>query len=186
MRKRRPPWNAVINTHGVFAVILGIFVAGHLGYIPRPGGHSQPLESPFDEVVHSFTRDLGSRAELFQSGPVWLGLSSGGGALPGSSAAEDEKLRELLRIFVAVKGEVASCYHTSLRWRPQLSGVLQVYFTMAADGRVSDAGIEEDSLDDPIVRHCVLRTLRAWRFPEASGESEFSIPFVFMPPRDAR
>jgi len=182
MSKRRPPWNAVISAHGVFAVILGLFVAGHLGYIPRPGPHTRPHTSPYDEVVHSFTRDLLSRAELFQSGPVWLGLSESG-ALPGPAEVPDAKLLELLRIFVAVKGEVASCYHTSLRWRPQLSGVLNVYFTVAADGSVTDVGIESDSLDDPIVRHCVLRTLRAWRFPEASRESEFSIPFVFMPPR---
>ena len=48
---------------------------------------------------------------------------------------------------------------------------------MSADGRVASARAELDGIGDPAVTGCVLRLVRAARFPAGGGR--FSIPMTF-------
>lgn len=107
-----------------------------------------------------------------KSAPVEMdaGVADGGtdGGAPDAGVTEP-KAAERAALFDVVHAhtwEVHRCYTEALKRAPGLKGLVRVAWTVDADGRVSDARIDETDLDDMALQACVLERVRAWRFPK--------------------
>ncbi|MFH2004980.1 MAG: AgmX/PglI C-terminal domain-containing protein, partial [bacterium] len=76
--------------------------------------------------------------------------------------------------------QIKHCYDAALGRAPNLYGKLTTNFVIAANGRVSEAGVLQSTLGDPTVESCVLRTLRRIRFPEPRGGGEVIVTYPFL------
>ena len=80
------------------------------------------------------------------------------------------------------KSAVIACYERALKRTPSLRGRLTLRFRVGTVGRVVTAEVEDSTLNDDEVTHCVIRTVKGWRFPApANGEVAFSYPLIFQP-----
>lgn len=77
----------------------------------------------------------------------------------------------------ALAPRLLDCYRQGLSDDPTLRGPFVAGLDLAADGRVTSARAELDGLGAPAVAGCVLRVVRAARFP--SGADRLSIPIRF-------
>lgn len=81
---------------------------------------------------------------------------------------------------------IRTCYEKSLTTQPTLSGKVMTSFRIAADGRVDEATEapgEGPPFPDPKVTECILKEIRALRFPKPNGGGVVKVkyPFVFAP-----
>lgn len=81
---------------------------------------------------------------------------------------------------------IRSCYEKSLTAQPTLSGKVMTSFRIAADGSVDEAKEapgEGPPFPDPKVTECILKQIRALRFPKPNGGGVVKVkyPFVFAP-----
>jgi hypothetical protein len=91
--------------------------------------------------------------------------------------------REPIRqVFRAHERDVRSCYETSLKVDPKLSGkvVMQIDYV---DGRVTKSSIAEEAstLRDKQLLSCMLEKSKTWIFPPAPREKvvEIRYPYFF-------
>jgi TonB family protein len=74
------------------------------------------------------------------------------------------------------------CYETALKANSKLAGKLVVEFTIAEDGRVSEARVVKDGVGSAEVSSCVLSLLKRLKFPPPEdGEVPITNAFVFQP-----
>lgn len=73
---------------------------------------------------------------------------------------------------------LVGCYQSGLKDDPGLRGALVIGLALTRDGKVKDARPEIDSLGAPAVTMCVLKEVRATRFPQR-GAARVSLPFKF-------
>lgn len=83
---------------------------------------------------------------------------------------------------------IRNCYEKSLTSQPTLAGKLMTSFRIAADGSVDEAKEapgEGPPFPDPKVTECILKQIRALRFPKPNGGGVVKVkyPFVFEPAR---
>ncbi len=79
------------------------------------------------------------------------------------------------------KGGVIHCYENALKRNPNLSGKVELQFTISTVGKVSSAEIGGDTLGDEEVNRCIISLVKNWRFPPAEGgEAHFAYPFIFQ------
>ena len=72
-------------------------------------------------------------------------------------------------------------YNAQLKNNPHLGGgKISVRFTISSRGAVTSAEVAEDTIGNAELRAGVLRRVRSWKFPAASGESTVIYPFVFV------
>ena len=83
-----------------------------------------------------------------------------------------DKLRRSRRRFL-------SCYESRLQRNRLLKGGVAVTFNISSAGRVTNAYVDADTLYDAKVNSCLLRRIRALRFPEAYCTARFG--FIFEP-----
>jgi len=81
---------------------------------------------------------------------------------------------------------IRTCYERALTKQPTLAGKVVASFRIGADGTVDDvheAPGEAPPFPEPTVTECILRQLRALRFPKPSGGGIVKVkyPFVFSP-----
>jgi hypothetical protein len=79
-------------------------------------------------------------------------------------------------------GAAKACYMEALKRRSDLTGELDLSFTITKEGRVGRAGIAGSTLADDAVPACLLTALRGWVFPKAERPTSVrSYPFQFRP-----
>lgn len=81
---------------------------------------------------------------------------------------------------------IRSCYEKSLTTQPTLSGKVMTSFRIGADGSVDEAKEapgEGPPFPDAKVTECILKQIRALRFPKPNGGGVVKVkyPFVFAP-----
>lgn len=56
-------------------------------------------------------------------------------------------------------------------------------FVIDGTGRVSEASVRQDTMNNASVARCMLEQMRRWRFPEPRGGGEVIVtyPWVFKP-----
>lgn len=114
------------------------------------------------------------------SGGSGSGGNGSGGGSGGPSGRSNDSLLAVVRRYAP---GIQFCYENELKRDPGLRGKLTVSLTVAADGRVTDVAVVEDTLGAPAVVGCALEQMRGWVFPVIeSGTSTFKAPFVFTPP----
>ena len=79
------------------------------------------------------------------------------------------------------KGAIVACYESALKRNPNLSGKVELQFTVSAVGKVTGAEIGTDTMHDDEVNNCIKSRVASWRFPAPDGgEVHFSYPFIFQ------
>ena len=72
------------------------------------------------------------------------------------------------------------CYERELTKDPNLYGKVTVTFTIAGNGRVSEASVIQTTMNNANVEECVLRVVRRIRFPTPKGGGEVIVTYPFM------
>lgn len=96
---------------------------------------------------------------------------------------EGPEARALTDVIGAHMPQFQACYERALKANSNLAGKVVLGFTILPDGRVTDVHVESDSLTDPSVGQCVVRTFSTLRFaPTLDGQPmEGSFPMGFHP-----
>ncbi len=78
-------------------------------------------------------------------------------------------------------GRIQRCYERELSAHPTLSGRVVVAWTIEADGRVANAVVVENGLNDAAA-NCIAQVIAALRFPVPRGEpvTVNAYPFLFQ------
>lgn len=128
----------------------------------------------------------GSEVTPVSAGPGFLG-ERGEGRLDLSgdrfrTAGDALDAEAISAVVDAQEDRLHYCYQKALPTRPELAGRVTVAFTVALDGTVSQARIEESTLWDAEVEECLRRRFLAMTFPEPpDGPVTSRYPFVFSP-----
>lgn len=79
--------------------------------------------------------------------------------------------------------EIKYCYEKELSKDPNLYGKVTVNFIIDGTGTVSEASIQQTTMNNENVEACMLSHVRRWRFPEPKGGGEVIVtyPWVFKP-----
>lgn len=72
------------------------------------------------------------------------------------------------------------CYERELAKNPNLYGKVTCTFTIAGNGRVSEASVLQSTMHSTTVEHCLLRTVRQIRFPPPKGGGEVIVTYPFL------
>lgn len=73
---------------------------------------------------------------------------------------------------------IQRCYERRLKQRPGLAGHFELRVELDASGKVTEASIDRDTLDDPTVGRCAMAVVKRWRFPPGQPAA-LVYPFVF-------
>jgi TonB family protein len=78
----------------------------------------------------------------------------------------------------AHRGEIMACYTASSPPDAGKGNGLTLQWRIDPDGSVADATVMASTVDER-TQECVLRTVRAWRFPPSNKSSDVIFPFAF-------
>ncbi len=109
------------------------------------------------------------------------------GDLSGDGSSKESELKGPLdktvirHVVRRNRRSVQYCYQKALAKQPTLAGVVEVSFTIGADGKVTNVKMVKDEIADKSVSKCMKTALERWRFPKpADGEPvDVSYPFRF-------
>ena len=97
----------------------------------------------------------------------------------GSTEIDREKLAAYVR---SRKGAIQRCYEKELARAPTLRGKIVVLFSITPEGRTADLDIEENTLGNDAVAHCLQLVIRGWVLPfKPATTTTIAYPFVFAP-----
>jgi hypothetical protein len=91
--------------------------------------------------------------------------------------------RELIRrVIHANRAAIRYCYERELQRTPGLHGRIAVRFTIAGNGTVTAANVDQNTMGNAAVADCLVSRLRTWQFPEPKGGGIVIVtyPFVFQ------
>jgi hypothetical protein len=108
------------------------------------------------------------------TGERQIAVSSGTGS--GTGGLSPEQIR---RVVMAHLGALRACYESEAERNPNLKGGVTVQWQIAPEGTVSGASLDGSSLGSPRVEGCVVRQVKAWRFPSSVAASSVKWPFKF-------
>jgi hypothetical protein len=103
-----------------------------------------------------------------------MAVASGAGT--GGGGLSQEQIR---RVVMAHLGALRACYESEAERNPNLRGGVTVEWQIAPEGAVSGATLGGSSLGSARVEGCVVRQVKAWRFPSSAAPSRVSWPFKF-------
>ncbi len=72
------------------------------------------------------------------------------------------------------------CYERELSKNPNLYGKITSTFTIAGNGRVTEAQVMKSTMNNATVEQCILRVIRRIRFPTPKGGGEVIVTYPFM------
>jgi outer membrane biosynthesis protein TonB len=77
------------------------------------------------------------------------------------------------------KRQIKSCYEEQLARDPDLSGKVELAWTVAADGSVDRVDVAENTTGNEDLADCMARRVRRMQFPGGEEPVEVSYPFTF-------
>ncbi len=102
-------------------------------------------------------------------------------SIPPSTAGGPEGLRTQSEIEAVAAGTMnllVSCFQRAIDEHGDVNGTVIIRFEVDTQGRVTDAGVLQSSLEIPSVEECLVVTVRSWEL--APGvEQEMDWPFTF-------
>ena len=78
------------------------------------------------------------------------------------------------------KGQIKSCYEKELKADPELSGKVEVVWTVKPDGTVSGVSVEVNTTGNADLVKCITMRIRRWEFDPQDEEIEITYPFNFF------
>jgi tetratricopeptide (TPR) repeat protein len=148
--------------------------------------------------IHEGTIGLGNVGLVGKGGGGGAGVGYGRGAGAGfggrgaripqvrqaRARVEGALDRDIVRRVVRSRlGEVRHCYERGLRSNPNLSGRVELEFTITSSGRVGPTSIADDTLGAPGPGRCIAQAARRWTFPRPRGGGNVRVryPFTLSP-----
>lgn len=118
----------------------------------------------------------GYRAGGFTKGGSVISVS--GSEATFNPGMDREAIRRVIREHLR---EIRNCYEKELQRQPDLYGKLVISWDIEAGGRVTNAGIKDNSTGNAKIGECLVGALRGWKFPEppANQIGRISYPFIF-------
>ncbi len=100
---------------------------------------------------------------------------------PDAPTSEEPPLtRDEVRLVVRAKlAQVRACFDEGLALDPTLGGLIELRFTITAEGRVRDASLVVDGLSEKRVGECLLERVATWQFPRPRGGAELTVEYPF-------
>ncbi len=97
-----------------------------------------------------------------------------------SGALDKDIIRRIVRAHI---NEIRSCYNQGLAQDPNLSGRVNIEFTIGPNGKVLDAKVTASTLTNTTVEGCMEKALKRWKFPKPAGggKVKVSYPFILQP-----
>lgn len=82
------------------------------------------------------------------------------------------------------KGQIRYCYEKGLQGTPGLKGRVSINFVIGASGRVSQANVQQSSVDSSSLEGCVVAKLKNFKFPQPVGGVNVQVRYPFSFSRD--
>jgi TonB family protein len=177
------------NLDQVLSEVKGITVAGGGGEGEGPGGGGTGSGSggAGAELI-----GIGRQVQGAVGAPVRvarLGTIKGSPvAASGSSKAlepeqrEERSSRTIARVVDSHTGAIRYAYNKELRKNPALKGKIVIRFTIAADGTVTDARLDESTMNWAPLETALAEMAVKWKFPPIpEGVVAVTYPFIFFP-----
>lgn len=97
-----------------------------------------------------------------------------------SGSLDKETIRRVIRRH---QNEYRYCYEKELNVKRDLNGKIKVKFTIAGNGSVIAAAIEESTMGNSNVEQCLIGKIKRWVFPAPKGGGIVVVtyPFLFKP-----
>lgn len=100
--------------------------------------------------------------------------------MPGKPTVSDGLDREVIRRVVRQRqSEYRHCYERELKRKPDLQGTVVLKFTIAGNGHVIAAKVEESTMQDREVEQCITQKVSRWIFPATKGGSIVVVRYPF-------
>jgi len=93
---------------------------------------------------------------------------------------DKEIIRRIIRRHIE---QVLACYEPERRKKADLSGRINVQFTIAASGDVTASRLVSSTMRNAVVEACTVAAVKGWEFPKplGGGHVDVTYPFVFTP-----
>lgn len=90
---------------------------------------------------------------------------------------------EIMAVIRAHLNEIRHCYEALLKRTPDAAGKLVVQFQVGVAGAVDRAIVTGSTIEDAVMRGCVIGKVKGWTFPKPRGAQAVTVnyPFVFNP-----
>jgi TonB family protein len=125
-------------------------------------------------------------------GAADYGIDLGGRGRPavritdGQLAVRGSLDRELIRrVIHANRATVRYCYERELQRTPRLRGRIAVRFTIGANGAVTHASVDQNTMGSAAVGECLVSRMRTFQFPEPAGGGTVIVTYPFFFDREA-
>ncbi len=103
------------------------------------------------------------------------------GVIDEESVIEGGLDREVIAAIIKESlGQIRYCYERHLSANPDLSGKVQVKFTIGATGMVTAQEIGTTTLKNAMVEGCILRRVARWKFPQPKGGTSVVVTYPFL------
>jgi hypothetical protein len=87
---------------------------------------------------------------------------------------------DVARIINGHLKDIASCFESALNEDSQLSGRIDLEWTILKSGDVGDVTLKSTTVNSLLLQVCVISAVKSWKFPNSNGEDAVvSYPFVF-------
>lgn len=104
-----------------------------------------------------------------------VGVTTGTAAARGGLSAE-----QIQRVVRAHQGALRACYESEAQRNPNLRGGVTATWKIEPGGSVVSASIVNTTLNNPRVEGCVVRQLKAWKYPASDSSTDVTaFPFKF-------
>jgi len=101
---------------------------------------------------------------------------------PGRTIVQGSLSKDVIAAIVRRhENEIKYCYEGELNKHPDLYGKVSVAWTIDGTGDVSEANVNETTMNNSSVENCMATKIRRWKFPEPKGGGQVFVtyPWVF-------
>ena len=105
-----------------------------------------------------------------------VSVDTKGGNVDEGGGLSKEQVAKVVR---AHQSAIKFCYEKELQRKPQLSGTIEINWTISPDGSVEKSRLAKSSMSDDAVEGCAARQVKQWVFPKSSGRTIVTFPFTF-------
>ncbi len=189
---------------GILAVLGTVGDGGASGAVADVfgGGITTDLDAAFEGISGVEVATAGGQRSTRGDGTGKAasigGLATAGGGAVGLGAKKEARVGAvkteapevdgtldsdaIARVVRARIRMVQDCYERELKRNPQLSGKIEIEFTIGENGTVEDARVSNNRMGSDGVGACIVGRIRRWRFPRPKGGSvTVNYPFIFTP-----
>lgn len=145
----------------------GTIGLGNTGLIGRGGGGG--TGSGYGRGSSSGFGGRGARVPVVRQGKATV-----------KGGLDKDIVRRIVRAHI---NEVRHCYNRALAANPDITGRVEVEFSVGPQGRVLTAAVARSTLGNNAAASCIARAAKRWKFPKprSAGTVNIRYPFVMTP-----